>query len=266
MFGKLPQAENAPALELLASIQTDAGCVRSHNEDSSHYVCPNDPGLLARKGALVIVADGMGGHACGEVASHMAVEAINRVYYVTTGDIRATLAEAVRQANREIFQFAAQDNSLTGMGTTCVLLAIVGGFAYWAHVGDSRLYLQREQQIYQLTEDHSAVMEMVRLGLLSREEAQNHPDKNIILRAVGMQAEVEAEMGKSSLPVLPGDQFLLCSDGLSDLVSADEMKDILLAHDPHAASTALITLAKERGGHDNITVAIVKANTTGTAA
>jgi PPM family protein phosphatase len=267
MFGKLKQQTasepESEALKLTASVQTDPGCVRTNNEDSGRYICPSDPELLARKGTLAVVADGMGGHASGEVASQLAVEVINRVYYEAKGDPHAALREAVERANREIFQAAARDENLSGMGTTCVAFAILGDQAYCAHVGDSRLYLLRDQQIYQLTEDHSAVMEMVKLGIIRREEAPHHPDKNVILRAVGTQAEVEVESWSEPMGVRAGDQFLLCSDGLTDLVQQDELQDMLTAHDPYSASTALIALAKERGGHDNITVAVIKASEAG---
>jgi len=250
----------APHFELTASVQTDAGCVRTNNEDSGLYISPSDAGVLAEKGVLAIVADGMGGHASGEVASQLAVSVISRVYYEAKGDPHTALKEAVTQANKEIFNAAAEKESLRGMGTTCVVLAIKNGQAFCAHVGDSRLYLLRDGEVYQLTEDHSAVMEMVRLGIINREEAQHHPDKNVILRAVGTQAVLEVETWQEPMNVQANDQFLLCSDGLSDLVTTDEIKDVLKVNDLHTASTALIALAKERGGHDNVTVAIIKVS------
>jgi PPM family protein phosphatase len=256
---------DAPQFELTASVQTDAGCVRANNEDCGVYVSPSDAQVLAAKGVLAVVADGMGGHASGEVASQLAVAVVSRVYYEAEGDAHAALGEAVKRANREIFSAASEKESLKGMGTTCVALAVKGGEAYCAHVGDSRAYLARDGEIYQLTEDHSAVMEMVRLGILSREEAPHHPDKNVILRAVGTQAVLEVETWREPMAVRAGDQFLLCSDGLSDLVAADEIKDTLNAHGPHAASAALIALAKGRGGHDNITVAVVRVGAAGEA-
>jgi PPM family protein phosphatase len=262
---KTAEAAAAPQFELTASVQTDAGCVRANNEDCGRYVSPSDADVLAAKGVLAVVADGMGGHASGEVASHLAVEVISRVYYEAEGDAHAALGKAIEQANREIFRAASEKESLKGMGTTCVALAVKGRQAYCAHVGDSRLYVVRDGQIYQLTEDHSAVMEMVKLGIISREDARHHPDKNVILRAVGTQAEVAVETWREPADVRAGDQFLLCSDGLSDLVAADEIRDMLKAADPHAASAALIALAKERGGHDNITVAVVRVGAAGEA-
>jgi PPM family protein phosphatase len=266
MFGKSTETgPRAAQFELTASVQTDAGCVRANNEDCGRYVCPSDPQVIADKGVLAVVADGMGGHASGEVASHLAVEVISRAYYEAEGDAHAALQEAIKQANREIFSAASEKESLKGMGTTCVALAVKGRRAYCAHVGDSRLYVVRDDHIYQLTEDHSAVMEMVRLGIISREDARHHPDKNVILRAVGTQAEVEVETWREPADVRAGDQFLLCSDGLSDLVAADEIRGALAAHDPHAASAALVALARERGGHDNITVAVVRVGAAGEA-
>lgn len=255
-----PDSFIASQFELTASVQTDAGCVRTNNEDSGLYISPSDGDVLADKGVLAIVADGMGGHASGEVASQLAVSVISRVYYEAKGDPHRALKQAVTQANKEIFNVAAEKEGLRGMGTTCVVLAIKNGQAFCAHVGDSRLYLLRDGDVYQLTEDHSAVMEMVRRGIIKREEAQHHPDKNVILRAVGTQDVLEVETWQEPMNVQAGDQFLLCSDGLSDLVTTDEIKDVLRSNDLHTASTALIALAKERGGHDNVTVAIVKVS------
>jgi len=144
------------------------------------------------------------------------------------------------------------------MGTTCTALVLQDGSAHCAYVGDSRLYLMRGGEVYLMTEDHSAVMELVHLGLITLEEARHHEDKNVIVRALGSQPKVEVSMWQESFPILEGDKFLLCSDGLSDLVGDDEIKQALLAGDPHRACESLIMLAKERGGHDNITVGILR--------
>lgn len=247
------------AHEIVANLQTDRGCVREANEDSGRFVRPNDPALLARKGLLAIVADGMGGHSAGEVASNLAVEIVSRTYYQEAGaDATAALRAAFAEANRQIHEASTGDPNLQGMGTTCTALVLHEGRAFSAHVGDSRLYMLRGGEVYLMTEDHSAVMEMVKLGIITPEQARHHTDKNIILRALGTSSEVEVSTWEQPLAVRVGDQFLLCSDGLYDLVSDEEIKQTLVSTDDlHAACERLIERAKERGGHDNITVGII---------
>jgi serine/threonine protein phosphatase PrpC len=260
------QVEAPRAFEIDASVQTDKGCVREINEDSGRMVRPADPRLLAEKGTLVVVADGMGGHSAGEVASQMAADVVSRVYYETRAEPGAALKRAVEEANRRIHEAAAADESKHGMGTTCTALALCGGRAYAAHVGDSRLYMLRAGQLYQLSEDHSAVNEMVKLGIITKEQARTHEDKNVILRALGTTPEVEVSV-LDPFAVREGDRYLLCSDGLHDLVLEDEIASILSeTGDIHAAGERLIALAKERGGHDNITVGIIAIMPEGTAA
>src|ERR1041384_76262 len=255
---ELEQLRPARTYEVLASVQTDPGCVRELNEDAGLYAQLSEPDTLARKGRLALVADGMGGHSAGEVASGLAVEVISRTYYEAEADAPAALRQAFAAANRRIYEAATQDEKLQGMGTTCTALALCDGAAFAAHVGDSRLYLVRDDEIYLLTEDHSAVMELVKQGLISPAEARRHPDKNVILRALGTTPAVEASMWDEPLPVRTGDQFLLCSDGLHDLVADAEIKEVVsAASHPHEACTQLIALARARGGHDNITVGII---------
>jgi PPM family protein phosphatase len=257
----------AATYETLASLQTDKGCVREINEDSGRFVNPSDPALLQSRGILLIVADGMGGHSAGEVASGMAVELIPRLYYESNGgEPQAALKGAVEEANRRIHAASEADEAKHGMGTTCTALAILDGQAFAAHVGDSRLYMMRDGKIYLLTEDHSAVMEMVKLGLITAEEARTHEDKNVILRALGTSPEVDVTTLKP-FTVRTGDHYLLCSDGLYDLVPDDEIeRELAAAEDIHAAGERMITLAKARGGHDNITVGIVSILPAGTLA
>jgi protein phosphatase len=247
------------------SMLTDVGCVRELNEDSGTYVQPDDQEVLKSKGLLVVVADGMGGHSAGEVASGLAVEVISRVYYENGGDPRSALETAFHEANRAIYKMAEKDSSKSGMGTTCTALVLQSGTAISAHIGDSRIYLVRDGSIYLMTEDHSAVMEMVKMGLITLGQARHHPEKNVILRAMGSHAEVEVTTWQEPFPVRAGDQFLLCSDGLYDLVEDEEIKQIVLLSEPRTACENLIALAKERGGHDNITVGIVRLNPEGNA-
>jgi protein phosphatase len=249
----------ASAFDIEAVVRTDVGCVRESNEDNGRHVVPNAPNDHARRGTLTIVADGMGGHSAGEVASEMAVDLTSSHFYSEqNGPVTDALQSAIESANAEIFETSISDTRFSGMGTTIVALAIQGQLGYAAHVGDSRLYRLRGNEIDRLTIDHSQVMEMVRLGLISIDEAQDHEDKNVILRALGTQPEVEVEMS-TPFEIAGGDQFLLCSDGLSDLASDEEIGSIWIdAADPYAACDQLIDLAKQKGGSDNITVGIVK--------
>ncbi len=242
----------------VVSMLSDVGCHREVNEDSYLQVQPEDAKLLKKRGALFVVADGMGGHSAGEIASRMAVDILNREYYALPGDAQAALTAALCQANREIYEAALKNEEMRGMGTTCTALVLQDDAALSAHVGDSRLYLIRGNQIHLMTEDHSYVMELVKKGVLSSQDARRHPDKNIILRAVGSHSEVEVSTWQEPFPVHGGDTFLLCSDGLYDLVEDEEIRKAVIRDEPRQASENLVELAKERGGHDNITVGIVK--------
>jgi protein phosphatase len=252
------------AKTVTASVQTDAGCVREANEDSGRYVKPSDAETQKTKGILTIVADGMGGHASGEVASQMAVELISEIYYADPRtDAPAALRSAVEQASHQIYETSLSDEKYYGMGTTVIALVLLNDRAFSAHVGDSRLYRRRENNLEMLTFDHSQVMEMVKYGIISMEEARNHDDKNVILRAVGTQPTVEVEVSDVFL-IETGDEFLLCSDGLCDMLTDDEiLQTWSAATDVHAAVENLIEAAKKSGGHDNITVGIVRVSAKG---
>jgi Serine/threonine protein phosphatase len=248
--------------------QTDAGdgsaqrcwCQRSVNEDFALSEAPQAGTLeAARKGTLMVVADGLGGHAGGEVASRMAAEVIRRVYYTSPAEPAEALREAFVEANHLIWETARRHPLLRGMGTTCTALAIRGWEAFAAHVGDTRLYLIRGGRIYQMTEDDSEVMEYVRQGRLSREAAERHPEKNILLKALGTRPTITPGFWEHPLRVSLGDQFLLVSDGVHDLVTDEEMYAVLLDAPPDIACQRLVDLAKARGGHDNITVGVVWA-------
>lgn len=244
---------------VVASVQTDPGCVREANEDSGRHISPNDVETRIAKGTLTIVADGMGGHASGEVASQMAVDLISRHYYGNT-DLPAPLGlrDAVVQANSAIFETSMTDEKYFGMGTTVIALVLQSDEAFAVHVGDSRLYRLRGGSLELLTLDHSQVMEMVKHGIITMEQARNHDDKNVILRAVGTQPAVEVELtGPFEIEI--GDTFLLCSDGLTDMVEDAEIESILKSEaDIHLASEKLIAAAKANGGHDNITAGLVR--------
>lgn len=245
-------ADAAGGPDPLASIVSDAGCHRELNEDSGRIV-HGGPG----RGLLVIVADGMGGHQAGEVASQTAVETIGKRYCEGEGTPGEALAAAFRTAHRRIFALGHTDAAMSGMGTTCTALAISGAEAWAAHVGDSRLYLVRNGNIYQLSEDHTQCMEMVRRGLMTLAEAQQHEDRNVLTYAMGTRPELHAMYFQEPMAVVAGDKYLLCSDGLHDLVSEAEILDVLRGNGPETACRKLVTMAKERGGYDNITAAVV---------
>lgn len=248
--------EAGAAAPVSAALQTDPGCVRTSNQDYGAVV--RAPLAGDSRGVLLIVADGMGGHQGGEVASRVAVEIVSQAVTHSAGDLHRSLERGFQSANRHIYRRSLEDRQLAGMGTTCTALALSAGMAYAAHVGDSRLYLMRGGSAYQLTEDHSAVMQLVREGSISIAEARHHEDRNIILRALGTHKQVEVSLWAMPMPVRPGDCFLLCSDGLYEPVEDTELLDIATSLDPSAACARLVSMARERGGYDNITAAIAR--------
>ncbi len=254
-------AYSAPEFKLEAAWLSDAGCVRENNEDRALYRQPRDQSEAETKGNLMIVADGVGGHSAGEEASRIAVETISNRFFESSGQISETLRAAFAEANQAIFRAAQSRFDWQGMGTTSTALAICSGQAFAAQVGDSRLYLVREGRIYQLSEDHSAVMEMVRMGVMTIDEACNHEDRNLILRALGTKPEVAVTIWEKPFPVRGGDSFVLCTDGLFDLVSDEEIKATVTNETPVAGCQKLVDLAKAKGGYDNITVGIVRVTT-----
>lgn len=245
-------------LSVATSLRTDVGCVRPLNEDSCTIVEPADRALLEHKGILLVVADGMGGSQAGEVASRFAVDLVAGSYYGSPHEPREALALAFHEANRQIHKLSLIHRDCTGMGTTCTALVIQGEVAHSAHVGDSRLYLVRSSSIYQMTEDHSVVKELVKRGALTADAARRHPERNVILRALGSHASIRVATWEQPLPVRPGDCFVLCSDGLHDAVSDDEICLAAQSLEAGAACHSLVETARSRGGRDNITVAIAR--------
>lgn len=241
-----------------ASVMTDTGPRRQSNEDCGKVVWPNDAEQLAKKGVLLIVADGMGGHEGGEVASELAVRMVSETYTSAKADPQAALVEAFRAANREIYHLSRRHAQLAGMGTTCTAVAVVNGMAYSAHIGDSRAYLVRGDHIYRMTEDHSATMAMVKEGLLTLQEAREHEERNVILRAMGTHEEVEAATWDAPFALWPDDRLVLCSDGLHDIVTDPEICAIAGSTEPQDACARLLKLALERMCTDNVTVAVLR--------
>ncbi len=251
--------EKAPAptatLKPVVCLESDVGCVRTNNEDNGKVLFTEQPG----RGLLVVVADGMGGHEKGEVASQTAVDTITGFYPKAKGTPSEALDGAFRRAHQAIRKLNGNHEGAACMGTTCTALALVDGKAWAAHIGDSRLYMVRDGGIYQLSEDMTMVMEMVRQGLLTLEQAEHHEDRNVLLHAMGTKPEFPLMLWKEPMDVRSGDSFLLCSDGLHDLVQDDEICSAVHKARPQDACRKLIQMAKDRGGYDNVTVAIVLA-------
>ncbi len=241
---------------------TDVGKVRDHNEDNF---------LVDKKLALFVVADGMGGHAAGEVASAIAVRTLHEEIkkereliasyaatprQATPRQVVALLEHAVQRACAKIHEEAQADPEKRGMGTTLSAIMIIGQQGFIAHVGDSRIYLMRNGHVQQVTEDHTVYNELIKRGKLSREQIEKVAQKNAITRAVGVYERVEVDT--LVLEVLLGDVFLLCSDGLAGYLEGPEELEPLLALEGNAAPKSLIDLANDRGGKDNITGVVVK--------
>lgn len=235
------------------------GQIRQRNEDAMGYLEPSEPQVLDRKGTLFIVADGMGGHRGGEIASQLAVDTVLEAYYASTeSDPARALDFAFKKANGVIIEKSRTDVSLYGMGTTCTALVMRKDEGFYAHVGDSRAYLFRGGELTQLTEDHSLVGEMVRSGILTDEDARRHPRRNVITRSIGTHEDLFVDLSAAPLRLIDGDVFVLCSDGLTSLVAQNELKAALASNPPRKACEALVDLANEHGGKDNVTVQIVK--------
>ncbi|BCL77817.1 serine/threonine-protein phosphatase [Ktedonobacteria bacterium brp13] len=246
-------------LGLTVAQRTDVGRKRQHNEDSVAYIIPKDQELLTQKGALFIVADGMGGHAAGEVASEIAVDTICTLYYQDPDiDVHSSLSRAIFYANATIYQRATENEEHSGMGTTCVVAVMRGSTAFVANVGDSRGYLVRKGQVRQITQDHSWVAEQVRMGQMTEEEAHSHSMRNIITRSLGPFPEVEPDIFVEQLE--EGDALVLCSDGLCGMVSDNEITTIVENFGPQESVYRLVECANEQGGIDNITAIVARVH------
>lgn len=237
-------------MRVVVAAATDIGQVRDGNEDT--YVV-EEP--------LFALADGMGGHRGGEVASRIAIETLERLF--ATGE--GTLPEIVREANRAVFERSMSDRSVSGMGTTLTAAVLEGDHVRLAHVGDSRAYLLRDGALRRLTIDHTLVDRMVRSGEITAAEADVHPHKNVLTRALGTDQEVDVD--ERSVTLEEGDRLLLCSDGLTGMVTEDQIQAILEASPaPQSAAERLVRAANRAGGVDNISVVVLAATGAGGAA
>ncbi|HEV2178248.1 MAG TPA: PP2C family serine/threonine-protein phosphatase [Terriglobia bacterium] len=246
-----------PGIEL-ANL-TDIGCARTENEDYYGYAEPEDDGEFLRRGRLAVVADGMGGYEGGQIASGLAVDVVRDTYlHDSSGDPQDSLAAALANAHAAIQDYAAEHPELRGMGTTCTAVALLDGHLSYGHVGDSRLYRIRSGAITRLTQDQTYVNRLLEQGLITPEEAATHPERNVLTSALGMEGAVPAEFPEAPIAVAPGDTFLICTDGLHGLVSDDEMLSAVTGNTPQEACRQLVEMAKSRGGHDNITLQILR--------
>jgi protein phosphatase len=242
---------------------SDVGRKRKGNEDSV---------LANPEQNLFVVADGMGGHAAGEVASKLAVEAINEFVCLTSGDQEITwpfgleenvsydgnrLKTAIRYANRKVLEATKERKDCEGMATTVAAVLLDGDVANIAHVGDSRIYRYRDGELSLLTSDHSWVNEQIQSGVISADQARTHPLRNVVTRALGGKADLQVDLTPSSM--LPGDVLLLCSDGLTTMVSDEDIQSLLQGAEGDMEKLArdLVGEANARGGEDNITVLLI---------
>lgn len=235
--------------------KSDVGLIREQNQDDCRF------GVISPSCVWAVVCDGMGGAQGGNIASATAVEYIKsqveQLYNedLTKEELGNLMAEIVVNANLKVFELASSDSELTGMGTTCEFVFVKDTTVHIVHIGDSRTYAIRGGKIKQLTEDHSVVMEMVKRGEITSEQAQNHPNKNYITRALGVKPEVHLDYIEANF--IYGDVLLICTDGLSNCVSTGDMVKICHENRGEKLTETLVERAKENGGPDNITVTVI---------
>jgi serine/threonine protein phosphatase PrpC len=254
-----PAVDRSTDLLVTGAMLSDVGLVRSINEDSVTFVLPSDGKDPEHRSGLLLVADGMGGHSAGEVASAIAAEVIRRCFFELTGPVPDILATAFTVANKAIFDYGRDHPECAGMGTTCTALAIRSDKIWLGHVGDSRAYLLRGGELRQLSEDQTLVAKMVREGTLTPAEAKSSEHSNIILQALGTTPEVSPDIWDEGLPLAAGDTLILCTDGLHGLVNDVVVAEVAERYSPAEACQELIRQALQAGGHDNVSVGIFRA-------
>jgi serine/threonine protein phosphatase PrpC len=238
---------------------SDVGCQRENNEDSYLYWEPAGDEEFQRKGRLAVIADGMGGHEGGQEASRMAVETVREVYdHAFRDDPQAALIESFAAAHARIQDYAELHPAFQGMGTTCTALVLRGRQLYFAHVGDSRLYLVRDARILRLTRDHSYVGRLVESGIVRAEDAEKHPQRHILTAALGAGRELAVDSAEQTVDLLEGDELLLCTDGLWSVVTEEELESAVSGKTPAESCATLVQLARKRGGPDNITLQVLR--------
>lgn len=237
--------------------RTDKGRHRELNEDSYNIISG-----YGEVPAVFIIADGMGGHNSGEIASKAAVDYISGAILNSPGRLTPDngvideIKKLIEETNASVYEKSLEMPENSGMGTTMTVAAAVGGVMYIGHIGDSRLYLIRDGNLKLLTTDHSFIEEMVRNGSMTREEAKSHPRKHVITRALGCTPEVEADAYSCRMET--GDTYVLCTDGLTNMLGEDEIAELASGSAPDAACEELVKRANDNGGEDNITVIVIK--------
>jgi protein phosphatase len=234
--------------------------VRSVNEDYFAYIEPEDEQEFERRGRLFMIADGMGGHKGGQVASGLAVDAVrNRFLQAESEDACSVLIESFQEAHRVIVEASHDSSDLDGMGTTCCAAIVKNGKLVFGSIGDSRLYLIRDGNVQPLTEDHTLVNALMKQGVLSAEEARTHEQRNVLTAALGSESSpIAGDFASDPISLRPGDTLLMCSDGLHGQVTDQEMGSMVESQPLTDACRDLVDLAKQRGGPDNITVQLLR--------
>jgi len=246
-----------PGIEL-ANL-SDIGCVRANNEDSFGYAEPEADSEFQLRGRLIIIADGMGGHEGGQVASAIAVNVLRQIFLEgPTGDPASVLESGFLAAHIAIQEHAWHQPELKGMGTTCTAALLRDGSVTYGHVGDSRLYLLRDGAIQRLTRDHTYVQQLIDAEVITPEQAKNHPGRNILTSALGAVTAGPPDVAETPVALQSADILLMCTDGLHGLITDDEMAAIASQNNPPKACRQLVDLAKSRGGFDNVTLQIVR--------
>lgn len=255
-----PAAAGAASFDIAVALYTDVGPVRDHNEDCLAALNAPWPGRHGDRTALVALADGMGGHAAGELASRLAVEAALQAFGGLGGAATDRLHAALAAANRAVFERAQSDAAWQGMGTTLLLFAPTDRGAHFAWVGDSRLYRARAGQIERLTRDDTLVMGLLSRGLIDASDVPGHPDHSVLTQAVGTHAAIPLPHVEGPVALAEGDRFLLCSDGIHDVVSDAELALALQAATPDEALQQIHALALHHGADDNLSIGVLHIN------
>ncbi len=253
------QPVTAAGLRYVGAMLSDVGRVRQLNEDAVAFVVPPEGGSADARTGLMLVADGMGGHSAGEVASAIAAEVVRRCVFELEGGAADVLATAFTAANQAIFDYGTSHPECAGMGTTCTALAIRDDSIFLAHVGDSRAYLLRGGALRQLSEDQTLVAKMVREGAMTAEEAKTSEHSNVILQALGTSPQIAPELWREGVALAPGDTLIVSSDGLHGLVEDDVIAEIAGRMAPAEACQELVRRALDAGGHDNVSVGVFRA-------
>lgn len=244
---------------MIGTFLTDRGKVRSHNEDAGGIYYNSTNQLLA------VIADGMGGHLAGDVASKMAITLIDKKWKSTKkfekpNEIEEWLLQTIQEINQSIYEHAQNNKECEGMGTTLVIVVHIDEFLTIAHIGDSRCYLLNQEKLKQVTEDHSLVNALVQSGQITKDDAKHHPRKNVVLRALGSQLQVDTDV--KTIMIDENEKVLLATDGLTDKILDEELFEIISKHeDINSAGQELVNLANDRGGEDNISLILLSNQT-----